>query len=207
MAWSCHELLESENDPWRRSPRPTLTRMVTRMMIPAPRPRLPTTTMTPTAHSSAPLPCLPTTTTTSAAHSVPTYTALTMTGGVVVPIEFAVADDANLGAAIGYWTQTQTFQVRSVAPPTESACLDSTPRPRCARPSLVDLGPARSSHNWCLGNRTPLDQGVSEVRSTRFPLIKKSGLSTPGQSRSRAIKARWFYFRCQFPAVRLFSRC
>ena len=36
--------------------------------------------------------------------------------------------------------------------------------------------------------------GVSEVRSTRFCLIKKSGLLTPGQSRSRAIRTRLIHF-------------
>ena len=41
--------------------------------------------------------------------------------------------------------------------PTESVCLDSTPRPRCARSTLVDLRPPHSSRNWCLGDRTPLD--------------------------------------------------
>ena len=37
-------------------------------------------------------------------------------------------------------------------------------------------------------------KGVSEVSSTRFPLIKKSGLLTPGHSRSRAIRTRWIHF-------------
>ena len=41
--------------------------------------------------------------------------------------------------------------------PTESVCLDSTPRPRCTRSTLVDLRPPHSSRNWCLGDRTPLD--------------------------------------------------
>ena len=36
--------------------------------------------------------------------------------------------------------------------------------------------------------------GVSEVRSTRFPPIKKPGLLAPGQSRSRAIRTRWIHF-------------
>ena len=54
------------------------------MMIPMPFPHLPTTT-----------------TMTSAARFAPTYTVLTTTGHIVVPIEFTVADDANLRAAIG----------------------------------------------------------------------------------------------------------
>ena len=40
---------------------------------------------------------------------------------------------------------------------------------------------------------------MSEVRSTRFPLIKKSGLSTPGESRSGAIREHWFYFFMYIP--------
>ena len=51
--------------------------------------------------------------------------------------------------------------------PTESVCLDSTPRPRCARPKLVDLRPARSSRSWCLGHHTPL--GHRSAHST-WPL-------------------------------------
>lgn len=36
-------------------------------------------------------------------------------------------------------------------------CLDSTPRPRSARPTLVDLRSARSGRGWCLGHHTTLD--------------------------------------------------
>ena len=39
-----------------------------------------------------------------------------------------------------------------------------------------------------------------------FGLVQQTGLSIPGGSRTRAIRARWFHFRCQFPAVRPFPR-
>ena len=54
---------------------------------------------------------------------------------------------------------------------------------------------------------TCLTRGVSEVSSTRFCLVQKTGLSIPGQSLTRAIRARWFHFRCRNPAVWLFSGC
>ena len=62
------------------------------------------------------------------------------------------------------------------------------------------------------GELTPHDisrvpEGVSEVSSTRFCLAQKTGLSVPGQSLTRAIRARWFHFRCRNPAVRLFPGC
>ena len=37
-------------------------------------------------------------------------------------------------------------------------------------------------------------EGLSEVSSTRFCLIKKIGLSDPGSSRSRAIRTRLIHF-------------
>ena len=46
--------------------------------------------------------------------------------------------------------------------------------------------------------------GVSEVSSTRFCLVQKTGLSIPGQSLTKAIRARLFHFRCRNPAVRIF---
>ena len=43
-----------------------------------------------------------------------------------------------------------------------------------------------------------LMQGVSEVRSTRFPLIKIGLIYPPGQSRPRATRARCFFFMSIF---------
>ena len=54
-------------------------------------------------------------------------------------------------------------------------------------------------------HQTTILEGVSEVRSTRFCLIKKSGLLTPGQSRSRAIRTRLLHFYVHFPQFGGFS--